>query len=149
MKKEKGNQRNFAGQCSLRDPHVTIQLWPASDALEDVRKDPRPNVIKLGGTLDEQESRKPEGLARHGEHMRVLPLSTHTRKRTQCAIPQVVFPSFSSSCSRSGSFRVPSAQLTPLPISSAHNLFAHGKIFLMLRIHFFRDAVEQVRQEPA
>ena len=72
----------------LWDPHVAIQLWPASDldlmhplatdALEGVGGALVQNSLELGGTLDEQESRKPERidaqpLARHGVHVHVLP----------------------------------------------------------------------------
>jgi len=90
-KKEKENQRSFACQCSLRDPHVAIQLWPAtddldltynlaSDALEDIGGALGHNSLEHCGTLDEQESRKPERinvqpLAQHREYVpvRVVP----------------------------------------------------------------------------
>jgi len=50
----------------------------ASDALEDVGGALGNNRPELGGTLNEQESRKPERvdakpLARHREHVRVVP----------------------------------------------------------------------------
>jgi len=62
----------------------------ASDALEDVAGALGHNGLELGGTLDEQESRKPERvdaqpLARRGEHVRVLPSreDVHVPQREQ------------------------------------------------------------------
>ena len=70
------------------DPYIAIQPWPArdlhlmytlaTDALEDLGGALGHNGLELGGTLDEQESRKPERvdaepLARYCDHVRVAP----------------------------------------------------------------------------
>ena len=93
--------------------------------------------------------------SRSPPHVRILPLAALSTHSTRKNAPGVPFPKSSSPPFH------PLALARARPLGSAHSapyqlhaqpireLNYHSKIFLIFRIHFFCDAVKQVRQVPA